>query len=152
MEYLGVVAARLRKDVVQSKMKLDYIDSIVKSIKEEEEKEKFEETDETFDQRDRRKGSKKKREDKESEDAESERNKFLQRVLLDFLAVNGGEDDQAALNARHFYICQWFRDVNAIGRKTKTPKKRKKKGRVVRRSLSHPNSVTYRVVHAHGRL
>ena len=33
LEYLGTVSARLRKDAVQSKLKIDYIDSIVQSIK-----------------------------------------------------------------------------------------------------------------------
>merc|ERR1739844_868903 len=45
LEYLGVVAARLRKDAVESKMKVDYIDSIINIIKEEEEKEKQEDED-----------------------------------------------------------------------------------------------------------
>ena len=42
LEYLGVIAARLRKDAVQSKTKVDYIDSIIESIKSEEEKDKAE--------------------------------------------------------------------------------------------------------------
>ena len=33
LEYLGVVAARLRKDAVQSKLKLDTIDAIVQTVK-----------------------------------------------------------------------------------------------------------------------
>ena len=39
LEYLGVVTSRLRKDAVQSKLRIDYIDSIVTAIREEEEKE-----------------------------------------------------------------------------------------------------------------
>ena len=53
------------------------------------------------------------------EDKETERTMFLQRVLLDYLAVNGGETDQAMMNARHFYIGQWYRDANVIGKTTK---------------------------------
>lgn len=53
------------------------------------------------------------------EDKETERTMFLQRVLLDYLAVNGGETDQAMMNARHFYIGQWYRDANVIGKATK---------------------------------
>ena len=51
------------------------------------------------------------------EDKENERTIFLQRVLLDYLAVNSGEVDQAMMNARHFYIGQWYRDANALGKK-----------------------------------
>jgi len=119
LEYLGVVAARLRKDAVQSRLKEDHIDSIVKIVKEEEEKESVEEGEEMA-------AAKKKRKNDFKDDPEEERNVFLQRVLLDFLAVNGGEDDQAVLNARHFYICQWYRDVIAIGRRPKAPKTPKK--------------------------
>ena len=38
------------------------------------------------------------------EESERERIQFLQRVVLDYLAVNAGDDDQSTLNARHFYI------------------------------------------------
>jgi cohesin loading factor subunit SCC2 len=114
LEYLGVVAARLRKDAVQSRLKEGHIASIVRIVKEEEEKEGDNSSDAL-------------RLSQFDVDASEERNIFLQRVLLDFLAVNGGEEDQAVLNARHFYICQWYRDVNAIGRKPKTPKKNKAK-------------------------
>ena len=62
--------------------------------------------------------SKKKGSNNEEElDPEEERTKFLQRVLLDYLAVNGGETDHATMNARHFYICQWYRDANAVTQK-----------------------------------
>ena len=40
-------------------------------------------------------------------------------AFLDYLAVNGGETDQAMMNARHFYIGQWYRDANVIGKTTK---------------------------------
>ena len=40
------------------------------------------------------------------EDDEEKRCQFLQRVLLDWLAVNA-ESDAALLHARHFYIGQW---------------------------------------------
>lgn len=36
LDYLGVVAARLRKDVVQSTLKLSTIDQIINEIKSEE--------------------------------------------------------------------------------------------------------------------
>jgi len=114
LEYLGVVAARLRKDVVQSKNKVDYIDSIIRLIKEEEEKDNPELASR----------SKKKNSASSIElDPEEERTRFLQRVLLDYLAVNGGETDHATMNARHFYICQWYRDANAVAKKPRKAKK-----------------------------
>ena len=39
LDYLGVVAARLRKDAVQSQLKVDHIDQIIREIKAEESKE-----------------------------------------------------------------------------------------------------------------
>ena len=133
LEYLGVVTSRLRKDAVQSKLRIDYIDSIVNAIREEEEKEgtnTLAETDSEDedgkkngdkDKNKKEKGvkSKKKPVAVTDEDKENERTIFLQRVLLDYLAVNSGEVDQAMMNARHFYIGQWYRDANALGKKNK---------------------------------
>jgi len=64
-------------------------------------------------------------------DADEERIQFLQRVLLDYLAVNG-QRDQAWGYARHFYLTQWYRDTLAQKKsltqpKKSTPHKRKKK-------------------------
>ena len=74
LEYLGMVASRLRKDAVQSNLKLDMIDQIIQTVKDaEEESGEFE--DEEF----------------EKLDPEEQRTRFLQRVLLDYLTVNGGE-------------------------------------------------------------
>jgi cohesin loading factor subunit SCC2 len=39
LDYLGVVAARLRKDAVTSQLKVDTIDQIIKEIQEEEQRE-----------------------------------------------------------------------------------------------------------------
>ena len=121
LEYLGVIAARLRKDAVQSKTKVDYIDSIIESIKSEEEKDKAEaEVDPVEEylrkQEEKKSGgggkaaketAKSKKSD-DPEESERERIQFLQRVVLDYLAVNAGDDDvechQSTLNARHFYI------------------------------------------------
>merc|ERR1711953_61991 len=47
LEYLGTVASRLRRDAVQSKLRIDYIDSIVSAIREEENKEDTEEVEST---------------------------------------------------------------------------------------------------------
>ena len=40
-------------------------------------------------------------------DPEERRARFLQRVLLDYLTVTGGEEDANAMASRHFYISQW---------------------------------------------
>ena len=74
LEYLGGVAARLRKDAVQSKLKLDTIDQIIKTVKDAEE-EHGEVEDEEF----------------ERLDPEEQRTRFMQKVLLDYLTVTGGE-------------------------------------------------------------
>ena len=75
LDYLGVVAARLRKDAVQSKLKLDMIDSIIDTVKEAE--------NDAGDMFEDPKVNKL--------DPEEQRTRFLQRVLLDFLTVSGGE-------------------------------------------------------------
>merc|ERR1719342_6945 len=76
LDYLGVVAARLRRDAVQSRLKIDTIDAIIETVKEAE--------DES--------GDGVVEEDSDLED-EEKRTRFLQRVLLDYLTVNGGEED-----------------------------------------------------------
>ena len=76
LDYLGVVAARLRRDAVQSRLKIDTINAIIETVKEAEE-----EAGETVE------------EDSDLEE-EEQRTRFLQRVLLDYLAVNGGEVSQ----------------------------------------------------------
>lgn len=44
-------------------------------------------------------------------DPEEERTEFLQRILLDFLAVNAHEDNLVYDYARHFYLTQWYQDA-----------------------------------------
>ncbi|KAJ1519897.1 hypothetical protein ONE63_004137 [Megalurothrips usitatus] len=126
LDYLGVVAARLRKDAVQSRLKVDHIDQIIKEIKAEESK-------------DEESGGKSSKQGKVDElDEEEERNQFLQRVLLDYLAVNG-HNDQALIYARHFYLAQWYKDASADKRKSpsKSPSKKKnQRGRKKRKDES----------------
>jgi len=38
---------------------------------------------------------------------EEKRTRFLQRVLLDYLTVKGGEEDPSTRSSQHFYISQW---------------------------------------------
>ncbi|XP_071872073.1 nipped-B cohesin loading factor [Bombus fervidus] len=126
IDYLGVVAARLRKDAVSSQCKLSTIDQIIKDIKIEQQK------DSEYDQV----------KDKEivglSED--EERTGFLQKVLLDYLAVNGTKDSALGY-ARHFYLAQWYRDCalekSRVGQVKNSPSKKMHKKRVKKKHKHH---------------
>ncbi|XP_076294554.1 nipped-B cohesin loading factor isoform X2 [Lasioglossum baleicum] len=126
IDYLGVVAARLRKDAVSSHCKLSTIDQIIKDIKIEQRK------DSDYDQII----------DKEihglSED--EERTVFLQKVLLDYLAVNGTKDSALGY-ARHFYLAQWYRDCavekSKVGQVKNSPSKKMHKKRVKKKNKHH---------------
>lgn len=115
LDYLGVVSARLRKDSVQSKQKLASIDLIIRDIRYEELK----------DEEGNIVG-----EVKDVED-DDERTIFLQRVLLDYLAVQS--QSEASLDyARYFHITQWYQDIiNSASKpavqKSKPVKVKKKK-------------------------
>jgi hypothetical protein len=49
-------------------------------------------------------------------DYEEERTQFFFFFLLDYLAVNG-QNDQALTYARHFYLAQWYWDADAEKRR-----------------------------------
>jgi cohesin loading factor subunit SCC2 len=75
---------------------------------------------------------------------EEERTQFLQRVLLDYLAVTG-QGDQSYSYARHFYIVQWYRDAaNEVSRPAKDARrnahKSHKKKRSKRRKKGNPSN------------
>ncbi|GAB1862925.1 Nipped-B protein [Camponotus japonicus] len=126
IDYLGVVAARLRKDAVSSHCKLSTIDQIIRDIKLEQQK------DSDYDQI----------KDKEiiglSED--EERMVFLQKVLLDYLAVNGTKDSALGY-ARHFYLAQWYRDCalekSRVGQSKNSPSKKMHKKRSKKKNRHH---------------
>ncbi|KAJ2952749.1 hypothetical protein O0L34_g7104 [Tuta absoluta] len=107
LEYLGLVAARLRRDSVHSRAKLSTMDGVVRDIRAEEQKDGNQPQTPTS-----------------GLDEDEERTEFLQRVLLDYLAING-QKDQAWNCARHFYITQWYRDMVAQP-KSSSPTKRSK--------------------------
>ncbi|XP_036224403.2 nipped-B protein isoform X1 [Bactrocera oleae] len=94
LDYLGIVAARLRKDAVDSRYKVNVIDSMIRYIKVEQEKE----------------GDLPSSNNK-IELKEDERVEFLQKILLDFLAANAHVDNPIWDYARHFYLTQWYRDI-----------------------------------------
>lgn len=115
LDYLGVVAARLRRDSVLSRCKLDTIDQMIKEIKSEESKENEDEIVST-------------RKNQKEITNDEERIQFLQRVLLDYLAVHA-QNDEAHRYARHFYIAQWYKEAvteksNVIGEKAKNSKEK----------------------------
>ncbi|XP_076681942.1 nipped-B cohesin loading factor isoform X1 [Andrena cerasifolii] len=126
IDYLGVVAARLRKDAVSSQCKLSTIDQIIKDIKIEQQK------DSDYDQV----------KDKEimGLNEDEERTVFLQKVLLDYLAVNGTKDSALAY-ARHFYLAQWYRDCavekSRVGQTKNSPSKKMHKKRVKKKNKHH---------------
>uniref|UniRef100_A0ABD2WUA4 Nipped-B protein n=2 Tax=Trichogramma kaykai TaxID=54128 RepID=A0ABD2WUA4_9HYME len=108
IEYLGVVAARLRKDAVNSHCKIDTIDQIIKDIKQEQARDSdYDSVKDTA-----IKGL----------NEEEERVVFLQKVLLDYLAVNGTRDSGLAY-ARHFYLAQWYKDLNVDKQRIGQPNK-----------------------------
>ncbi|XP_020300798.1 nipped-B-like protein A [Pseudomyrmex gracilis] len=123
IDYLGVVAARLRKDAVSSQCKLSTIDQIIRDIKLEQQK------DSDYEQQ----------RDKEivglSED--EERTVFLQKVLLDYLAVNGTKDSALGY-ARHFYLAQWYRDCalekSRVAQSKNSPSKKMHKKRAKKKN------------------
>lgn len=126
IDYLGVVAARLRKDAVSSQCKLSTIDQIIRDIKLEQQK------DSDYDQI----------KDKEivGLNEDEERTVFLQKVLLDYLAVNGTKDPALGY-ARHFYLAQWYRDCamekTRVGQLKNSPSKKMHKKRAKKKNRHH---------------
>ncbi|RZF42069.1 hypothetical protein LSTR_LSTR006662 [Laodelphax striatellus] len=109
LDYLGVVAARLRKDAVQSNLRLSTIDQIIEEIKTEENKDDDGNV----------------RGEVTSVESDDERIQFLQRVLLDYLAVKG-QDEPAYIHARHFYLALWYQDATTNNQQSaNTPKQNK---------------------------
>ncbi|XP_018566704.1 nipped-B-like protein isoform X2 [Anoplophora glabripennis] len=124
LDYLGVVAARLRRDSVLSRCKLNTIDQMIKDIKQEEMKDNDE-------------PSSKVKKKNSNVTSDEERTQFLQRVLLDFLAVNS-QNDEAYKYARHFYVAQWYKDV--VNEKTQLASGEKKSSRENHRSKRYEES------------
>lgn len=116
LDYLGVVAARLRKDAVVSNLKIEAIDQIIQEIKAEEQK----------DDDGNVKG------DVKAVSCDEERIQFLQRVLLDYLAVQG-QVEPALTHARHFYLAQWYQDNTA----TNSPQSASKSSKANSKSKKH---------------
>ncbi|XP_005090101.1 nipped-B-like protein B [Aplysia californica] len=99
LEYLGIVAARLRKDAVTSQLNQEVINDIVQKVSENEEEESA--------------STRSKKTEKSSPDV-TER---LQQAMLEYLAYNA-QSESALFFARQFYIAQWFRDTTVEAEKT----------------------------------
>lgn len=98
LEYLGLVAARLRKDTVKARNRVKTMDELIKCIKDEQVKdgEDDDDNDETM----------------MEIDPEEERTEFLQKILLDYLLLNSQEENPVWNHARHFYLTLWYYDIH----------------------------------------
>lgn len=103
LEYLGIVASRLRKDAVSSQLKQESIDEIVAKVNEHD-----------SDDEETAGGSKPNTSD-QHEDL-SDPTQSLQKSMLDYLASNS-ESEPAYWYARNFYIAQWYRDTTVEAEK-----------------------------------
>lgn len=97
LDYLGVVAARLRKDAVTSQDRKDMINDVIQRI--------VADTEDT----DTSPKSKKKNKKKPIRRDETQ---ILQKALLQYLDSNS-ESEPALQFSRRFYIAQWYRDAAA---------------------------------------
>ncbi|XP_078657407.1 nipped-B-like protein A isoform X3 [Branchiostoma floridae x Branchiostoma belcheri] len=110
LDYLGMVAARLRKDAVSSELDQDTLDAVmdeINSISEDEsvQPEKDESTSPAF--------------------PDGDQTQTFQRAMLDYLAENS-DTDPALHFARQFYIAQWYRDSTAQIERSMKGKKSKR--------------------------
>ncbi|XP_046372301.1 nipped-B-like protein isoform X3 [Haliotis rufescens] len=98
LEYLGIVAARLRKDAVTSHLNQEMIDDIVDKVNESDDE------DHTTRSKKKQKGP-------------VDTTQSFQEAMLQYLAHNA-ENDPSLLFARQFYMAQWFRDSSVEAEKT----------------------------------
>ncbi|XP_059166950.1 nipped-B-like protein [Physella acuta] len=101
LEYLGIVAARLRKDAVTSQLNQDVIADIVQKVSENNDE-------------DSATPSKSKKSEQKGTPDITER---LQQAMLEYLAYNA-QSESALFFARQFYIAQWFRDTTVEAEKS----------------------------------
>ncbi|CAN8005998.1 unnamed protein product [Ixodes hexagonus] len=128
LDYLGVVAARLRKDAVTSQIKKETIDDILRQIEEDEE------DDLPLTSLSRSKGR--------SVPKAKDETQLLQRALLHYLDTNLDSDPSLQFS-RRFYVAQWYRDAMAEA-KAKKPKDQKEPKEEVPKPQKVTNSRTCR--------
>lgn len=115
LEYLGVVAARLRRDAVTSQLRTETIDQLLKQVKQAQEEDEPNSSDEAK-QKKHKKKKKHSSKEKSKEQPSEDRDEVLQTLLLDYLAVSS-QSDPALLHARHFYLAQWYNDYTKASKK-----------------------------------
>ncbi|RUS79411.1 hypothetical protein EGW08_012824, partial [Elysia chlorotica] len=111
LEYLGIVAARLRKDAITSQLNQDVIDDIVQKVRIAQQL-NFEVNE--GDEEEAVTSTRSKKTEQKTVPDVTER---LQQAMLEYLAYNS-KSESALLFARQFYIAQWFRDTTVEAEKT----------------------------------
>ncbi|GFT96763.1 nipped-B-like protein [Nephila pilipes] len=98
LDYLGVVAARLRKDAVSSQDRKDMINEVIQRIVSGSE--------------DSEKSPSKGKKKNKNKPVKRDEAQILQKALLQYLDSNAA-NDPALQFSRRFYIAQWYRDAAA---------------------------------------
>ncbi|OWF42149.1 nipped-B-like protein B isoform X2 [Mizuhopecten yessoensis] len=109
LEYLGIVASRLRKDAVSSQLNQESIDEIVAKVNEVD-------SDDEAPRRSSRGGKNSPVPEGQGESAEDQA-QSLQKAMLEYLTYNS-ESEPAYWFACQFYIAQWYRDATMEAEKS----------------------------------
>ncbi|XP_074642892.1 nipped-B-like protein A isoform X2 [Tubulanus polymorphus] len=115
LDYLGIVASRLRKDAVSSHLNHETLEEIMEQINESEDE-----------------GAKTKSIKDNPDMDHNDKTQVLQKLMLEYLAHNAASDPCYHF-ARQFNIAQWYRDSSVqaekVSKNKPTPEKWKKKSR-----------------------
>ncbi|XP_033738813.1 nipped-B-like protein isoform X1 [Pecten maximus] len=109
LEYLGIVASRLRKDAVSSQLNQESIDEIVAKVNEVD-------SDDDTPRRSSR-GGKNSPVPEGANDSVEDQTQSLQKAMLEYLTYNS-ESEPAYWFACQFYIAQWYRDATMEAEKS----------------------------------
>ncbi|XP_060078784.1 nipped-B-like protein isoform X3 [Ylistrum balloti] len=109
LEYLGIVASRLRKDAVSSQLNQESIDEIVAKVNEVD-------SDDEAPRRSSRGGKTSPVQEGVNDSAEDQ-TQSLQKAMLEYLTYNS-ESEPAYWFACQFYIAQWYRDATMEAEKS----------------------------------
>ena len=105
LDYLGTVAARLRRDSARSSLDAASLDAILRKLTAEEEEEEEENEESVFAQ-------------SKPIELSEDREQILQRALVDYLA-GLAEAEPGRDSARHFLLSQWYREAEIEGEPSK---------------------------------
>ncbi|XP_064624377.1 nipped-B-like protein isoform X2 [Lineus longissimus] len=92
LDYLGIVAARLRKDALSSQLNQETVDEILQNVRD-----------------DNQELTENGRKSPDAIPDDKDHTQLMQKALLDYLMSNAN-DDPVYHFARQFYIAQWYRD------------------------------------------